>query len=295
MELYTTTNLIAGGIDVESDTIISGGHERVVGQNTKWYMRNKFLQLKHLSTSSTVNEKTLLKIVGLKLPLTFGKKMVFFDDDKKNMPVMSNTESNSVKHDKAIYVLKERINESIDITVKRLIVEYNLRAPLFWVLGDIIKFLAHVHRTKKPDSKKIKISPDMAVLIEKIWNGKKYFSYVVNSDEVPSNMIELMLHLLDTVEKLKPPKGEWMEPHLEIIKYPVLFENNIEKKIDDVKKNMIQEGKNIDVVKDHIFVILTIENLLINHIDNIEKYFIQSAKNVCKILNSLKKFFKKKL
>jgi hypothetical protein len=296
MELSTTANLIAGGIEVGGDTIISGGRERVVGQNTKWYMRNKFLQMKHISKSSTADEKALLKIVGLKLPLTFGKKMEFYDDDKDDMPVKSKKKNSSGKHIKVMEVLKERLDDSADTITKRLITEYNLRAPLFWVLGDIVKFLAVVHKKKKPDSKKIKISPDMAVLIEKIWNGKNYFSYVVNSDDVPSNMMELMLYMLEIIKKIKPPMGKWVDPQLEMIKYPVIGDN-IKQKIEEEKEKINKTNKNIDdicVVKEYIFTILTIENILIEFIDELEKYFIHLAKNMRKIFECLKKFFKSK-
>jgi hypothetical protein len=293
MELSTTSSIIAGGIDVEGDTIISGGQERVVGENVKWNIRNKFLRLKYLSNTSNTNEKELLKIVGLKLPLTFNKKLTFYDDGK-DMPVKSFGKSNSDKHVKAMEVLHERLDDSIKTIVNRLIIEYNLRAPLFWVLGDIVKFLAVINRKKKPDSKKIKISPEMAELMEKIWHGKDYFRYVVNSDDVPKDMIDLMLYMLETIEKNKPPRGKWVEPVLEIIKYPRM--PDIKEHIDAEKKKLTQKIKTIDdseVVGEYILTILTIENILTDYMDEIEKYFIHLAKNMSKIHTSLKIFFKK--
>jgi hypothetical protein len=199
MSLSAKSNIIAGGIDVSSDTVVCGGQERVVGENTKWFMRNKYLQLKHLSKSPTVSERCLLKIVNLKLPLTFGKKLEFYDDDKKDMPVKSEQKSSSEKHAKAMGVLNNRLGESIDTNVKRLVTEYNLRAPLFWVLGDIVRFLAVINKRKKPNAKKIKISPEMAALMEKVWQNKSFFKYVVNSDDVPNNMMELILYMFETI------------------------------------------------------------------------------------------------
>lgn len=298
--LSTTAGTIAGGIDVVSDKIMSGGQERVVGENTKWYMRNKFLQLKHLTKSDKTNEKTLLKILGLSLPITFNNK-VFYDDDKKDMPTNSEKKSESEIHKKAIGVLKERLDNSIDIIVKRLVEEYNLRAPLFWVLSDIVKFLAIVNKRKKENARKIKISPSMAAIIEKIWKGKSYFRYVVNTDEVPNNMIELMLHMLEIIEKNKPPKGLWKEPQVDVVKYPCfckISKVQLEAMINDEKKELKQRIKlrnatGIEVVQEYILTILTIENLLTSHVDNIEKYYIELAKNMSKIFKSLRVFFKK--
>jgi hypothetical protein len=301
MSLSAKSNTIAGGIDVSSDTVVCGGQERVVGENTKWHMRNKYLQLKHLSKSSTVNEKGLLKIVNLKLPLTFGKKLKFYDDDKKDMPVKSEKKSSYEKHAKAMEVLKNRLDESIDVIVNRLVTEYNLRAPLFWVLGDIVRFLAVVNKRKKPNARKIKISPEMAVLMEKIWKNKSFFKYVVNSDEVPNNMMELMVYMLETIEKNKPPKGKWVEPRLEMIKHPCwcsISKNKLAEKIAGEKKKLKQkikedgDIKDIDVLKEYVFTILNIENMLINYVDDTEKYFVHLAKNMSKIFSSLKKFFK---
>lgn len=297
MNLSELSNIIAGGIDVVGDTVVSGGQERVVGENTKWYMRNKFLKLKHMSNSSLTGERDLLKIVSLKLPLTFGKNLVFYDDDKKEMPVKSEKKYSSERHDKAMEVLKERLDESIDKIVNRLVTKYNLRAPLFWVLGDIVRYLALVNKRQKPNAKKIKISPEMAALIETIWRGKKYFRYVVNSDNAPNNLIELMVYMLEIIEKNRPPKGIWVEPMLEIIKYPYwcsISKDEIVKKIEVEKKKLKQKTKNMngmDKLKEYVFTILTIENLLIDHIDRLEKYYIHLAKNMSKIFDSLKKFF----
>jgi hypothetical protein len=225
----------------------------------------------------------------------------FYNDDKKDMPVKSERKSSYEKHAKAMEVLKNRLDESIDVIVKRLIIEYNLRAPLFWVLGDIVRFLAVVNKRKKPNAKKIKISPEMAELMEKIWQNKSFFRYVVNSDEVPNNMMELVVYMLDTIEKNKPPKGRWIEPRLEIIKHPCwcsISKNKLAANIEDVKKKLkkkIKDAdniKDIDVLKEYVFTVLNIENMLINYVDDTEKYFVQLAKNMSNIFNSLKKFFK---
>lgn len=300
MDLSNKSNLIAGGIDVVGGFIKCGGQERVVGENTKWNMRNKFLKLKHLSKSPTIDDKSLLKIVSLKLPLTFNRNLNFYDDDKNPMPSKTEKTSSCDIHDKAIEVLEERLNDKTCAIVKRLTTEYNLRAPLFWVLSDTVKFLAVTQRKKNPTARKVKISPEMAALIENIWKGKDYFQYVVNSDDVPSNMMDLMLNMLEVIEKGNPPRGEWAEPKLEILKHPCwcsVLKTEVEKAIDDEKKKLVKKikgMKGIDIVKEYIFTILTIENLLIDFLDRVEQYYIHQAKNMSKIFDSLKKFFKKK-
>jgi hypothetical protein len=300
MDLFDSSNLIAGGIEVTGDTIKYGGREYIVGENTKWFMRNKFLQLKYLSRSSTTNEKELLKIVGLKLPLTFCKQLNFYNDDKNPIPVKTDKENELAKYDKSIIVLDNRLNDKIDTIIKRLINEYNLRAPLFCILSDIVKFLAIINKKRKPTASKIKISPQMAELIEKIWQGRSYFTYVVNSDNVPNDMMSLMLYMLETIEKNKQPMGKWIEPTLDIVKYPKIQQSHtisdINLMIDEEKEKLKQKIKNkngIEVINEYIFTILTVENILIDHVDNIEHYFIQIARNMDKIFDSLKIFFKK--
>jgi hypothetical protein len=298
MDLFESSNIIAGGIEVVGGTLKCGGQERVVGENAKWNMRNKFLRLKHLSKSSIADEKSLLKIVSLKISLTFNKQLNFYNDDKKPMPVTSEEKNNTVIHGKAIEVLNIRLNETVKDMIERLTSEYNLRAPLVWVLSDIVKFLAIIRTKKKPTAGKIKISPQMAELIEKIWRGDSYFKYVINSDDIPSNMLDLMLYMLEVVEKTKPPMGKWKEPQLETFAYPVIAHSkiDIEEKIDEEKitlKKKIKGKKGTDVINEYIFTILNIEKLLIDHIDDVEQYYINLARNMSKILDGLKMFFKK--
>ena len=296
-DIYINSDIIAGGIDVIGSTITGGGHVRVVGENTNWYMRNKFLQLKHLSTSTNANEKNLLKIINLKLPLTFGKKLTFYDDEK-SIPLKSKRDSSEDIYIKAIEVLDKRLHMPVNKLVDTLITEYNLMAPLSLVLGDVVKFLAVINKKKNPDSKKIKISPEMAVMVENMWRPDVYFQYMVNSDSIPNNMIKLAIRMLDIVKKNNPPQGVWVEPNLEIVEYPCLCtlkKTKVSNMINDEKKKLdvkIKKNKNLDNIKEYISTILTIENIIINHVNDIEKYFIIAAENMNKILASLKKFFR---
>jgi hypothetical protein len=166
-----------------------------------------------------------------------------------------------------------------------------------WVLSDIVKLLAVTNKKIKNNPRKIKISPNMSELIEKIWSNNSHFKYIVNSDDVPGNLMELIVYMLDIIGKTRPSKGKWTEPHLDDVKYPCwcsISKEDISKKIEEEKnllKNTIQNKKSIDNIKHYIFTILSIENLLINRLDSLEKYYIGVAKNMEKILIAIRKFF----
>ena len=297
MRVSNLSHAIAGGIGVSGETIVCGGNSIVVGENTKWSMRNKFLKLKHLS-KAPVDEKRLLKIVCLKLPISFSKQLVYYDDGKR-MPLKTDKILNNEKYSKALSVLKCRLENPIDEIVNRLITEYNLRAPLYWVLSDIIKFLARINKKTRPNARKIKISPKMSVLVKKVWNNKSPFKYVVNSDEIPHDLMDLLLHMLSVIKKTRPPKGYWSDPLLEDIKYPILPKKEriaLNESISKLKKKLkkkITSDKSIHSINEYILTIPKIEHLLVPHINNIEVYYIQQAHNMKKILNCIKLFFKK--
>ena len=296
MKLTKRSGEIAGGLDTVPDTVKHGGREIVVGENSKWYMRDKFLRFKYTADSDIVDEKTLLKIINLKLPLTFNGTLNYFDDGDK-MPIKSDKHVKKDIYEKAMGVLDYRLNASIDTIINRLITEYDLRAPLLWVLSDIVKLLAVTNKKIKNNPRKIKISPDMSELIEKIWSNNSHFKYIVNSDGIPGNLMELIVYILDIIGKTRPPKGKWIEPHLGEVKYPCwcsISKEDISKKIEEEKnllKNTIKNKKGIDSIKHYVFTILTIENLLINRLDSLEKYYIGVAKNMEKILIAIRKFF----
>jgi hypothetical protein len=290
MDVYQESNTIAGGIDVKGKIITSGGSSRVVGENAKWHMRNKYIKLKE---SKNLDARDLIKIVNLKLPLTFDRRMDYFDTEDEVPHSKTPEESSAIIHKKIISVLTERLNESTNSLIKRLITEYKLCTPLFWVLGDIIKFLSTVY--KKKSSKKIKISPEMSTLVEKIWRTNDY-SYVVNSSDAPSNLVELMIHMMQLIDKPNI-SGLWVEPQLTHIKYPcwcsILKQNAIKSIVLEKSKLLDTTAKmsGDELVKAYIFTLLNIENIVIEHINDIEQYFVQTAQNMSAILNSLKTFF----
>ena len=144
----------------------------------------------------------------------------------------------------------------------------------------------------------------MAALIEKIWHGKSYFKYVVNSDDVPANLMDLMLHMLETIEHSKPKRGHWKQPTVTVVKYPrwvpdvktstINKINNEKQKLKKKLKEKLNTLDNLGETREYVLHILKIEKILMPHVDEIEKYFIQMAINMKKILDSLKLFFKNK-
>jgi hypothetical protein len=280
---------IAGGIDTKSDTVITGGKEIVVGENTKWNIRDQFLKVKYANN----DVKELLKIVGLKLPISFNSTIAYYDDAKKDKqapPKKKDDQISKTNREKAKELLKQSLDTSIQSTINDMIISNKLQDPLLWTLGDVIKYLAVVHRKKRPNSRRIKISPEMALIIEHIWGGKNYFKYHAFGTEVPQNMIELINHMLDTIQKDRPKQGIWVEPKLIRTTYPVLtakIKESMEKDIVQIKKELSSKSKVID----YVLAVIKVRKVLSDHINNIEMYYVQNAKNIGKILKSLKKFF----
>lgn len=292
----TTAGQIAGGIDVSDDVIVCGGKERVVGENTNWNLRDKLIQLKYAENS---DERALLRIVGLKLPISFNSTIAYFDDGK-DMPEKKVKQVTSEINSKAITVLKERIDMAIPAQIKMLVNSNNLIAPLYWVLGEMIRLLAFVNRKKKPDSRRIKISPEMSQTIESIWNGKGFFKYYPYTDDVPQNLFELILHMLDIIEKNRPPKGKWKKPYLGRTRYPTLTDSlkkSMEAKMSREKMDLtkrIKGKKGLDLIKEYVLTVIKMEKILSSHVNDIEQYYVRVSKNMSKIHNSLKNFFSRR-
>ena len=280
----------AGGIQRIHDKIICGGASRVVGENAKYYLTDKFLQLKYLSRSKNIDGRKLLKIVGMTLPVTFNRK-VYYDDD----PTKPAKQSKDI-NEKYINMLLERINEPTITTIRRIVDESNIRAPLFWALSDLIKYLAV--KIKQDKGAKVKISPEVSAIIDIMWDNKKHhFDYAVNSDKVSNSTIDLAVHMLDIIkEKHGALKSSWATPTL--IKYPSLKDDNgIRAALDEKKKSfpMAKSGDakcGVDEISEHVLAILEIEKILSNHIERVEQYYIAAAKNIIMMHDQLKKFFK---
>ena len=175
--MTTEIDRITGGIDVVADTIIAGGNEYVVGEVSKWNMRNRYLQLKH--TEST-NVKKLLRIVNVKLTTSFNKK-IHYDDTAEAFKSASTTAA-KVQAD-AIAALQERANETPQQATSRLVAQYNLREPLELAMIDLVRILCKYKKMKVP-----------SLIVNRI--GKKYEQYFTRDENSKVTLSELIRKLL---------------------------------------------------------------------------------------------------
>jgi hypothetical protein len=284
------SDIIAGGIDVINDSLTIGGKEYIVGENSKWYMRNKFLAFKHKADTT---EKNILKIVNINIPITFSKKNYY--NDGGDMPIKTGEEIDSDVHVKRMRALEQRLSEDVDDIVHRLELEYNLYAPLLWVLSDLLKFTVSTYKNKC--SKKVKVSPEIASYVEKIWKNDPSVKYI---DVIPNNVMDLILDIMELIKQSDDSTNDWMEPVLEDTPYPCwcsISKTDIMVKILEERHNLklkISANNYTDkeLVAEYVFTLLCIENIVINYVYDLEKYYIGVAKNMSKILNSLRVFFK---
>lgn len=293
---------IIGALEVQDGiSIMTGGFERIIGESSKWHFRQKYINYKYRSKHDDL--RSLLKIVDLSIPVTFNKK-VFYDDgeetkrgkdDKgcKEPSKISKKMTSEETCQKALQVLKESLMRPVEEVVDKSINDYNLRSPLFWILSDTVKYLSMVIRRRKPNMRKIKISPEMADLVENIWSRKSCIKYVVNDDSIPNNLVDLVIHMLEIMKKNKLPRGKWSDPRLVNPEYPCIctvLQKNVTDKIKEKISEMTDEPT-LANVKKHIMAILFIENLLIEHIFAVEMYYVVMAEDMAKVLSKIKKFF----
>lgn len=287
---------IAGGIEISNDVITYNGNKFVVGNNVKYNMRAKFLNIKYINNKTKSFEKQLLKIINLNIPLTFGKKIKFYDTDKKKLEIDEKKVDEQI-YNKTLNVIKERLDNDINTIISRMINENKLKIPVILVTIDIIRLLLKINKRKKPNFRKIKISSEMSILVEHISKNDKIFKYIANDKNIPNDIIGLLFHILESLEKNRIPSGKWVEPDVKPIKYPELSDGEkkmISNKIILEKKILEEKIKGMesnDLLIEYVFTILKIEKLLVPYVYRIEMYYVQLAKNLNKILTSLKKFF----
>jgi hypothetical protein len=291
----TVAGVIAGGIDVADDVLKCGGKECVVGENTKWNVRNRFIQFKY---AKKFDEKDMLKIIGLKMPITFNDNLAYYDDGEQ-MKQKNNKQVGSILHNKAMQVLNKKLNENLSTIINDSISANKLRSPLSWVLGEVVRYLAEVNKRQKTNARKIKISPNMALVINDVWNKNNLFAYNACADTVPQTLLELTTHMLKSIEKNKPPQGMWKMPELLHLPYPTItaaVNKKLTAQIDNEKKKLkkkVINKKGIALIKEYVLSIINIEMIISDHVNDVEQYYITVAKNMSNILNSLKIFFKK--
>ena len=270
---------IIGGIQTSPTTIITGGREYVVGENAKWALRQKYIMLNN--APATMSDKKLIKIVGLAVPLSFSRK-VYYDDSKQQPPQRSIYTKEYKK--KALDMAKKKLDQPIASIIKSAIVTYNLKQPLDWALGDLLKLLAISIKKHKPNMRKIKVSPGLGTIITQIKKNEKYFKYNVNTN---SGITELIGTTLETLKKSRIPQSMWKPPRLSKPIYPELDEG-IQAEVDAIRN--LDRGAGL---RDYLKAILDIENALMEHINEIEQFYVCLAGDIKKIEESLKKFLKR--
>lgn len=286
---------ISGGVRVEADTIACGGGTRVVGENTKWLLMHKLTEVVHLPPGA--DAKAILKIVGVALPLTFGRKVYY--DDGGETPTLGEAEAGEIINKKAVAAAINRLDYSVDRAVGQMVEDGDVIGPLFYVLGDIVKFLAVYEKRHNKEEGRIKISPVMAETVNKIWDSNNYFKYVINSDRAPATLLELIVYMLDVIAKKRPRDGVWREPVLVAAEKPVLSRRERQELRGEVEgirsaatSRAAAAANDTAAIKIYVMAILEVETRLSDHVEAIEKYYIRAAKNFVAVLESLKIFLR---
>lgn len=268
---------IIGGINISSTTIKTGGKKYVVGENCKWALRQKYIMLEN--APDDMSDKKLIKIVGLSVPLCFNKKIYY-----KGSPIKGDITSKNYEK-KILKEVRNKLEEKPEDIIKNAIETYDLKRPLIWALGDLLKLIAQFIQKHKPNMRKIKVSPELGTIITHIKKNNKFFKY---DSKTGTNIIEVIGTTLDTLGKSRIPQGIWTPPSLINPIYPKL-EKNIKKLIDEEKSKLDENSS----LKKKLLTILNIENILIEHINDIENFYIYLANDIKNIESSLKQFLKR--
>jgi len=266
---------------IKSVLITVGGEKHVIGNVVKLRLNDKIIKLETAKKYDHMNAKDLLKILNLKLFITF------VDKNKKN------------KINKQKDILTNRLNESIDDIIYRLVNEYYLKKPLDLSIMDLIKYLIAKYKQNNPKSRPVYISSDLCYIQHKIPKGYKYFKYKIGKKKVPSNIKELCITLLK-LQKIN--KKQFVNFNYITYKYPQLDKNEkikINKQMKTIKDKLnkdikIIKNKQIDKQKDkqkdkqlekqilykYIKCLIDIEYLFMDHLIKIEYYYIKSHEQI---------------
>lgn len=269
---------IIGGINISSTTIKTGGNEYVVGDSCKWSLRQKYIMLEN--APETMSDKKLIKIVGLSVPLSFNKK-VYYDDSPRKRDITSKSYEKKI-----IKEVKNKLKETPEHIVNCAVETYDLKRPLIWALGDLLKLIAVFIQKHKPNMRKIKVSPELGTIITHIKKNDKFFKY---DSKTGTNIIDVIGTTLDTLGKSRIPQGIWNQPSLINPTFPKM-DKNIKILIDKEKSKL---GKS-STLREILLTILNIEKILIEHINALENFYVFLANDIKNIEKSLRYFLKNK-
>lgn len=278
-----------GGIDIpaENDTIVygSGKFTRVVNYQAKFNSLDRLLKYKH---SKKNDVKKMLRIIGLSIPITFDTKVYYDDQGSKKYD-----DHKSVgNEDKVITMLKMRLSMSIKNLIQLKIYEYKLKESPQIALAELIAYLARFIKRKNKHSnmRKIKISYSVSNMLDHISDGKKLFTIIaVNDEDTPSNLSEVVLYMIEKLEKQQIKMGNWPEDmQLNVPKFPQL-DKKIIAKIGKVRKLKMVKCRKANI-QNMVYAILMIDHILLPYLTSVESYYNQLAKDVQTIHKTLTKF-----
>lgn len=280
-----------GGIDIkpEGETFITGGGkvERVINYYAKFNTKDRLLEYKHTNKK---NIKDLLQIIGLSVPITFDTR-VYYDEQGSKEYDNHDRKDNS---EKIITMLSTRLNLGFKSLMQLKIQEYELKEVAEVAMAELIAFLARYVKRKHPSTnmRKIKISYSVAKLLDDITIGKSLFTIIAIGDttELPSNLSEVVLHMLNLVLKTKPKRGSWpVDLDLKQSAYPKLSKDII-KDVEKIRRDVVNSDNSKKNINQLVYAILMVDHALLPHLVEIEQYFADIAYDVQKIHKSLQSF-----
>jgi hypothetical protein len=271
---------IVGGIgEINVQSIMHGGNERVVGGSAKSEGRDKILHLKHVPNDT----KKMLAIINMARPVVFGN--IEYDDGKtdklKHGP-------KTIEPDAAlISALTERLQLSAENVVNRLAREYKLTEPVYWALTDLIQLLLRRIKNRRENMRSIKVNGDIGGILDRVRNGETYFKIATDRKDWPSNITGVVQELLDILRRDRESQGMWNEPDIKYPEWPKICSKNIDAMAQISKKTYTS-------IKQYVEAIILREHVMIEHMDAIEMYYIKTARDIKLYTKELSRFIKVK-
>lgn len=282
----------------------NGPYDMVVSERVKCGLRDKLLFLEAMKGSQNI--KQLLRIVHLKIPISFDNKKY---DELSKVPV---SHGDSEVERKALKEVKEAFHANIEKYEAKLVEEYKLKEPTTVAILGLLDVLLSYHSRVSPkemDFNRMKISPQMAEILEDIMRyheiGMSEEKMTTNCDftldrenlfgadsmKTASDIISAIMHQLPLrVEK-------WQTPTLskKFDKYPCVCKLTlpaINAAIADEKAKVLRKTSKTtatETIREYVCAMLNVEKLLLPHLERVEKYYANCAENIGKITLALKK------
>jgi hypothetical protein len=274
-----------GGIEIPTvgETFITGGGKvtRVVNYYAKFNTKDRLLEYKH---SDKRNVKELLNIIGLSIPITFDSRVYYDDQGSEEYDKHKSVNSG----DRILSMLKSRLYLNFKSLVQLKVREYKLKEIAELAMIELISYLVrYIKRNNKAaNMRKIKISRSVSEMLDNINGGKNLFTVIAVGDheEFPSNLSEVILHMIDMVSKQKPRRGKW-PAKLNLInpQYPSMCKK-INASVGKLRNTIPSTANKM------VYAILMVDHALLPHLVQIEQYYTDVANDVQVIHKALKTF-----